>query len=177
MTKEERKKNAAVPPVVEVADTATADTEKQAVKEMREEQKLKFAAKINTLISDKELQEALHKVVADAIDEGFALGCAAGIEPEAMNFMTGSVKDFLGKIANPTDAERAGKYKQLYLNQRMIAIHLQSALQFACSQVAVYETGEEPFTSPLSKTLGNSLGATLSGLGALSTVFQKKESE
>lgn len=177
MTKEERKKNAAVPPVVEVADTATADNEKQVVKEMREEQKLKFAAKINTLISDKELQEALHKVVADAIDEGFALGCAAGIEPEAMNFMTSSVKDFLGKIANPTDAERAGKYKQLYLNQRMIAIHLQSALQFACSQVAVYETGEEPFTSPLSKTLGNSLGATLSGLGALSTAFQKKEPE
>ena len=32
MTKEERKKNAAVPPVVEVADTATADTEKQVVK-------------------------------------------------------------------------------------------------------------------------------------------------
>jgi len=78
-------------------------------------------------------------------------------------------------VANPTDAARASKYKQLYFNQRMIAAHLESALQFANAQVATYETGEEPFTSPLSKSLGNVLGAASLGMGSFCQSVKEKQ--
>lgn len=141
------------------------ETAQQVINEKKEELKLKFSAKVNVLVSDKELQGKLHEIVADVVDEAITLGCASEMAEKGMDFMTDSVKELIERVANPTDAARASKYKQLYYNQRMIAAHLESALQFANAQVATYETGEEPFTSPLSRSLGNVLGAAALGMG------------
>ena len=46
------------------------------VKEKLEELKLKYSAKVNVLVSDKELRTKLHEVVAELTDEAMTLGCA-----------------------------------------------------------------------------------------------------
>lgn len=165
--KEVKKNVAEEPQVATTNETRVFETANQVINEKKEELKLKFSAKVNVLVSDKELQEKLHKVVSDAIDEGIVIGKVEGLRPEAMDFMTGSVKELIERVSNPTDAQRASKYKQLYYNQRMISTHLESALQFANAQVATYETGEQPFTSPLSRSISNVLGTTALGLGGL----------
>lgn len=147
----------------------------EAIREEKEKLKLKFSAKVNVLVSDKELQEKLHELIAEVVDEAITLGCASEMAEKGMDFMTDSVKGLIERVANPTDAARASKYKQLYFNQRMIAAHLESALQFANAQVATYETGEEPFTSPLSKSLGNILGATALGMGSFCQSAKEKQ--
>ena len=109
------------------------------------------------------------------LDEAITLGCASKMAEKGMDFMTDSVKELIERVANPTDSARASKYKQLYFNQRMITAHLESALQFANAQVATYETGEEPFTSPLSKSLGNVLGAAALGMGSFCQSVKEKQ--
>lgn len=152
-----------------------SDMAQQVINEKKEELKLKFSAKVNVLVSDKELQEKLHELIAEVVDEAITLGCASEMAEKGMDFMTDSVKELIERVANPTDAARASKYKQLYFNQRMIAAHLESALQFANAQVATYETGEEPFASPLSKSLGNILGATALGMGSFCQSAKEKQ--
>lgn len=134
---------------------------RKAAKEETERLKLKYMAKVNMLVEDKDLQEKLHKVVVESIDEGILVGRAIGVHPGAMNFMADSIKSVIERVTSPTDAARAAKYRQLYLNQRVITSHLQAAAQLLQLQVGEYEAVDaDPFASPFSRSLGDVLGAT-----------------
>lgn len=137
------------------------------LKEKTEEAKLKFSAKVNLLVSDKELQEQLHKVIADAVDEGISVGAVYGMYPEFTSEFTKSMEQFVDRAVNPTDARRADKYRQLYFNQRLAFSHLMSVLQFVDAQAPVYEVGEQPFTSPYSRIVDNGIGSVLAGMSAV----------
>lgn len=149
----------------------------EVIKEETEKLKLKYSAKVNVLVPDKELQAKLHEVIGEAVDEAVIMGRAAGFSGEGADFISNSVKGFIEQAISPTDAVRAEKYKQLYLNQRLISTHLLSAFQYASSQVATYETDQQPFTSPFSLKMGNVLGAMGVGLGTLCQATGKKEQD
>lgn len=137
------------------------------LKEKTEEAKLKFSAKVNQIIADKELQEQLHKIIADAVDEGISVGAVYGMYPEFTSEFTKSMEQFVDRAVNPTDARRADKYRQLYFNQRLAFSHLLSALQFVDAQAPVYEVGEQPFTSPYSRMVDNGIDSVLAGMSAV----------
>lgn len=165
--KEEKNRVAEEPQVMEPGNNIFNENAQQVLKEKREELKLKYTAKVNVLVDDPKLREELHKMVDDAIDDGVVVGSVEGLAPDAMEVMFNPFKELIERVSNPTDAARASKYKQLYLNQRMITAHLESAFQYASMQAATYETGEEPFTNPLSRLMENTLGATAFSLGSL----------
>ena len=129
------------------------------VKEKLEELKLKYSAKVNVLVSDKELQTKLHEVVAELTDEAMTLGCATELTENGIEQLSSYMKDFIGSVSSPTDAARATMYKNLYHNQRIITSHLQAAAQILQLQVGEYELlGEDPFLSPLSRAAKNTVG-------------------
>lgn len=136
------------------------------LKEKTEKLKLETMAKVVSLVDDKdrELLTKLDKIVQDAVTEAIAIGQVSGLPTETMDNLTGSLKDSFERAINPSDAHRASKYKQLYYNQRLAFSHLLSALQFADSQVGVYEVGEDPFASPMSKMIGGRLDSVLGTL-------------
>lgn len=133
------------------------------LKEKTEKLKLETMAKVVSLVDDKdrELLTKLDKIVQDAVTEAVAIGQVSGLPTETMDNLTGSLKDSFERAINPSDAHRASKYRQLYYNQRLAFSHLLSALQFADSQVGVYEVGEDPFASPMSKMVGGRLDTIL----------------
>lgn len=136
------------------------------LKEKTEKLKLDTMAKVVSLVDDKdrELLTELDKIVQDAVTQAVAIGQVSGLPTETMDNLTGSLKDIFERAVNPSDAHRASKYRQLYYNQRLAFSHLLSALQFADSQVGVYEVGEDPFASPMSKMMGGRLETVLGTL-------------
>lgn len=149
------------------AKSKTDEAVERMLKEKTEEAKLKFSAKVNLLVEDKELQEELHKVISDAVDEGISVGAAYEMYPKFTSEFTKSMEQFVDRAVNPTDARRADKYKQLYFNQRLAFSHLLSALQFVDAQAPVYEVGEQPFTSPYSRIMDKGIGSVLAGMSAV----------
>lgn len=144
------------------------------LKEKTEEAKLKFSAKVNQIVADKELQEQLHKIIADAVDEGISVGAVYGMYPEFTSEFTKSMEQFVDRAVNPTDSRRADKYKQLYFNQRLAFLHLLSVLQFVDAQAPVYEVGEQPFTSPYSRMVDNGIGSVLAGMSAVNGCMRER---
>lgn len=149
------------------AKAETNEAIERLLKEKTEEAKLKFSAKVNQIVADKELQEQLHKIIADAVDEGISVGAVYGMYPEFTSEFTKSMEQFVDRAVNPTDARRADKYRQLYFNQRLAFSHLLSVLQFVDAQAPVYEVGEQPFTSPYSRIVDNGIGSVLAGMSAV----------
>lgn len=145
----------------------TDEAVERLLKEKTEEAKLKFSAKVNVLVADQELQEQLHKIIADAVDEGISVGAVYDMYPKFTSEFTKSMEQFVDRAVNPTDARRADKYKQLYFNQRLAFSHLLSVLQFVDAQAPVYEVGEQPFTSPYSRIVDNGIGSVLAGMSAV----------
>lgn len=133
------------------------------LKEKIEKLKLDTMAKVVSLVgdTDRDLLIKLDKIVQDAVKESVAIGQVSGLPAGTMENLTGSLKDTFERAINPSDAHRASKYRQLYYNQRLAFSHLLSALQFADSQVGVYEVGQDPFASPMSKMVGGGLGTVL----------------
>lgn len=119
--------------------------------------KKKAMEKVGEVVADKDLQEAVNAIVAEAVGDAVIIGRAAGFKDERLDSVIGFVMGAVSKAVSPTDAERADKYKLLFYHQRLVGYHLEQALQAALAQVCTYESGVSPFTSPLA--------ATFSGVG------------
>ena len=131
------------------------------LKEKIEKLKLETMAKVNSMVDNQELLEKLRGIIEDTVNEAVAIGQVSAFPIEKIEHFTGSLKDTFERAVNPGDAHRASKYKQLYYNHRLAFSHLLSALQFVDSQAGVYEIGEEPFASPMSKMMGGNLDTVL----------------
>ena len=132
--------------VVERVETAQQEKEsvknnkESAIREETEKMKLKYSAKVNVLIEDKNLREKLHDVISDAIDEAVIWGQVKGIPDDVTNSVTETFENVARNFGCLSSSVRAETYKKLFHNQRIISAHLMSAAQLLQLQIGDTES-------------------------------------
>lgn len=132
--------------VVERVETAqqekesVKDNKESAIREETEKMKLKYSAKVNVLIEDKNLREKLHYVISDAVDEAVIWGQVKGIPDDVTNSVTETFENVARNFGCLSSSVRAETYKKLFHNQRIISAHLMSAAQLLQLQIGDTES-------------------------------------
>ena len=133
------------------------DIKENAIREESEKMKLKYSAKVNVLIEDKNLREKLHEVISEAVDEAMLTGRIAGVPEDMMKSATDAFANVAKGFGCLNDACRAETYKKLFHNQRIITSQLMSIAQIL--QLQIGDTESLVIANPFSLfgTMGNTL--------------------
>lgn len=130
------------------------------IREKAEGMKLKFCAKVNVLIEDKELCEKLHEIISDAVNEAVATGQVLGVPEDMMKSVTDTFAEAARSFGCLGSATRAETYKKLFHNQRIITAHLMSAAQILQLQIGDTESLVLPATLPFFGTMEKTFAPT-----------------
>lgn len=139
---------------VETTEQAVKDGLINKILEETEKLKLKFSAKVNVLIEDKDLREKLYEVIGEAVDESMILGQIKGAPDDVVKSVTDTFENVAKNFGCLSDTIRAETYKKLFHNQRIITAHLMSASQLLQLQIGDTESMIAP--NPLSMFERNS---------------------
>lgn len=121
---------------------------KKKVSELKKEHYARIPSSANFSKEQKSIVEGL---LFDAIDEAYANGSASSLlETEDAKKLVGGLAETYSKLAGEITSGSYEKYRQLYLNQRLVTAHLQSVCQILQMQVAKHEEGTSPFMDVLS---------------------------
>ncbi len=134
------------------------DNTEKALREEIEKLKLKFKAKVNVLIEDKDLQEKLYELVSEAVNEAVIWGQVKGVPDDVTNSLTETFENVARNFGCLSSSVRTETYKKLFHNQRIITAHLMSASQLLQLQIGETESLVIPDFNSIFGTMGKTFG-------------------
>lgn len=151
--KEEKNDVQAVERVETAQQQSVKDSKEEEFREETEKIKLKYSAKVNVLIKDKDLREKLHELLSEAVNEAVMLGQIKGVPEDMVKSITDTFADAFKGFGCLSSAYQAETYKKLFHNQRIITAHLMSAAQLLQLQIGDTESLVLPNPLPLFGTM------------------------
>lgn len=110
--------------------------------------KQEFKEKAESIAISEDQKEVIQELLDDAIKKAYILGKASETDlSEISKAAADRIGDFYKQTTEPSAAERAEKYKDLYHNQRIITAYIQGVVQLLQAQIQLMESDGNLFTS------------------------------